>query len=164
MGKPDSSSKVWHNLENCMKKQWKHCAQGMISHDWCTSPTWKQSLKHPSFKRVAAGRYADCTILFRSTLEHSSQRTMSPLDHSWLYFFSLKFDQTMMFELQKASQGISNVPELLEYLDLRAQASEVKNGECSKHSGRNDHPNKAPLSNLALHAKWINTSALLHNV
>ena len=54
----------------------------------------------------------------------------------------MKLDPDTMFEWQKASQGSADVPhytKLLEFLNLRAQASESASSE-SRKSAKNDHP------------------------
>ena len=54
----------------------------------------------------------------------------------------MKLDPDTMFEWQKASQGSADVPhytKLLEFLNLRAQASESASSE-SRKSTKNDHP------------------------
>ena len=51
----------------------------------------------------------------------------------------LKLDTTMMFEWQKHSQSsteVSHYQDLLDFIDLRAQASETSTTEQSKGSGR----------------------------
>ena len=74
----------------------------------------------------------------------------------------LKLDMTTMFEWQKHSQSSSDVPpyqELLDFVDLRAQASEASTSEPTKRAPKNDsrpmtikrgvNPNKPIASHAA---------------
>ena len=71
------------------------------------------------------------------------------MDYSpWTFVRSVlesKLDQTTMFEWQKHSQGSKEVPdylELLEFLDLRARATENTKGEPEQKHSYNPPSNK----------------------
>ena len=83
-------------------------------------------------------------------------RAIKAIDYSpWMFVTSVlesKLDQTTMFEWQKHSQGSKEVPdylELLEFLDLLAQATENTKGEPERKHSSN------PLSKKAARPSYV---------
>ena len=80
----------------------------------------------------------------------------------------LKLDTNTMFEWQKHSQSATSVPhygELLEFINLRAQASETSVTDQSKKSSRNDAPSAKRLSSVGkpIASFTASTSELTNN-
>lgn len=91
--------------------------------------------------------------LFNSIYVCSKPWARSHLDHLFTSLLELKLDPNTTFEWQKFSQDSESVPhytKLLEFLDLRAQASETCTSEMRKITHNKTHPTKRPPINRAI--------------
>ena len=90
-------------------------------------------------------------------------RALKSMDHEPFItsMIELKLDQSTMFEWQKFTQKSTDVPhydELLEFLNLRAQACETCTSD-TKSTPRSDaHPNKKSQSNKPVASFAVSTS------
>ena len=75
----------------------------------------------------------------------------------------LKLDSTTMFEWQRTSQSHTAVPpcsELLEFLDLRAQASEAQIADTPKKQFRSEYKKTNPSKPVSSHASTVTKSCV----
>ena len=90
-------------------------------------------------------------------IANQHMRAIKAMGYSpWTFVTSVletKLDQTTMFEWQKHSQGVKEVPEyleLLEFLDLRARATENTKAEPERKHSSNPPSNKTARPSYAV--------------